>query len=240
MAVLERINAGGTTVLMATHEAGIVDQMQRRVIELASGEIVRDERQGGYKTTAIPIQQTASGQHAGSHQPTDAPREQVQIAAFATGSPANASAEATLAAMPSPAEPVPAEPVSAQQVRAEPVPAQQVPVQAARPAREQPPAVAARFAPPAQLAQPAARAPEPTAPTAEPVPTTAADSGMPIAAVEPTEPAPAAPVPAMARPVVPAAQHDVTEQLTLAEKLGLRAPGERPDQTGEQNVGPTR
>ena len=29
---------------MATHEAGIVDQMQRRVIELSAGEIVRDER----------------------------------------------------------------------------------------------------------------------------------------------------------------------------------------------------
>ncbi len=48
MALLERINAGGTTVLMATHEAGIVDQMRRRVIELVQGEIVRDERHGGY------------------------------------------------------------------------------------------------------------------------------------------------------------------------------------------------
>ena len=54
MSLLERINAGGTTILMATHEAGIVDQMQRRVIELASGQIVRDERQGGYgRTSAI-------------------------------------------------------------------------------------------------------------------------------------------------------------------------------------------
>ena len=48
MAVLERINAGGTTVLMATHEAAIVDQMKRRVIELVNGQIVRDERHGGY------------------------------------------------------------------------------------------------------------------------------------------------------------------------------------------------
>ena len=44
----------------------------------------------------------------------------------------------------------------------------------------------------------------------------------------------------MTRPVLPVAQHDVPEQLTLAEKLGLRAPGEKPDHTGEQNVGPTR
>ncbi|WP_127793798.1 cell division ATP-binding protein FtsE [Agromyces sp. LHK192] len=48
MTLLERINAGGTTVVMATHEAGIVDQMQRRVIELSSGVIVRDERDAGY------------------------------------------------------------------------------------------------------------------------------------------------------------------------------------------------
>jgi len=43
----------------------------------------------------------------------------------------------------------------------------------------------------------------------------------------------------MARPMAPT-QDDVLDQLTLAERLGLRAPGEKPDQTGEQNVGPTR
>jgi len=43
-------------VLMATHDAGIVDQMKRRVIELISGQIVRDERQGGYQTQAVPVQ----------------------------------------------------------------------------------------------------------------------------------------------------------------------------------------
>jgi cell division transport system ATP-binding protein len=57
MTLLERINLGGTTVIMATHDAGIVDQMKRRVIELISGQIVRDERQGGYQTQAIPLQQ---------------------------------------------------------------------------------------------------------------------------------------------------------------------------------------
>lgn len=56
MTLLERISASGTTVIMATHDAGIVDQMQRRVIELVSGQIVRDEREGGYQTQAIPIQ----------------------------------------------------------------------------------------------------------------------------------------------------------------------------------------
>jgi cell division transport system ATP-binding protein len=52
MQLLARINAGGTTVLMATHEAGFVDQMQRRVIELREGEMVRDERHGGYGDTS--------------------------------------------------------------------------------------------------------------------------------------------------------------------------------------------
>jgi len=54
MALLERINLGGTTVIMATHEAGIVDRMQRRVVELMTGHIVRDERVGGYVTQAVP------------------------------------------------------------------------------------------------------------------------------------------------------------------------------------------
>jgi cell division transport system ATP-binding protein len=57
MALLERINTNGTTVIMATHEAGIVDQMKRRVIELVSGRVVRDERHGGYQTQALPVQQ---------------------------------------------------------------------------------------------------------------------------------------------------------------------------------------
>ncbi len=55
MRLLARINAGGTTVVMATHEAGFVDQMQRRVIELRGGEMVRDERHGGYgDTSSLP------------------------------------------------------------------------------------------------------------------------------------------------------------------------------------------
>ncbi|MEO6877846.1 MAG: cell division ATP-binding protein FtsE [Gemmatimonadaceae bacterium] len=59
MTLLERISIGGTTVLMATHDAGIVDKMKRRVIELVSGQIVRDERQGGYQTQAMPVQRQA-------------------------------------------------------------------------------------------------------------------------------------------------------------------------------------
>jgi cell division transport system ATP-binding protein len=48
MSLLERINQTGTTVLMATHDHGIVDQMRKRVVELDHGRVVRDEAQGAY------------------------------------------------------------------------------------------------------------------------------------------------------------------------------------------------
>ncbi len=48
MKLLDRINRTGTTVLMATHDAGIVDQMRKRVIELESGKVVRDQARGVY------------------------------------------------------------------------------------------------------------------------------------------------------------------------------------------------
>ncbi|GAB48497.1 cell division ATP-binding protein FtsE [Mobilicoccus pelagius] len=46
--LLERINAGGTTVVMATHDDRIVDALRRRVVQLDAGRIVRDEATGGY------------------------------------------------------------------------------------------------------------------------------------------------------------------------------------------------
>lgn len=52
MQLLRAINASGTTVVMATHEATFVDIMQQRVIELSQGVIVRDEQSGGYGETA--------------------------------------------------------------------------------------------------------------------------------------------------------------------------------------------
>ncbi len=48
MKLLDRINRTGTTVVMATHDQGIVDQMRRRVIELEFGELVRDQDRGVY------------------------------------------------------------------------------------------------------------------------------------------------------------------------------------------------
>jgi cell division transport system ATP-binding protein len=49
MQLLYRINRTGTTVLVATHDAAMVNKMRRRVLELSRGRIVRDEATGLYQ-----------------------------------------------------------------------------------------------------------------------------------------------------------------------------------------------
>lgn len=53
MKLLGRINETGTTVLMATHDEYVVDQMQKRVIELDHGVVTRDEARGGYGSQVV-------------------------------------------------------------------------------------------------------------------------------------------------------------------------------------------
>ena len=48
MRLLDRINRTGTTIIMATHDNAIVDAMRRRVIELETGQLVRDQARGVY------------------------------------------------------------------------------------------------------------------------------------------------------------------------------------------------
>jgi cell division transport system ATP-binding protein len=48
MKLLDRINRTGTTVIMATHDAVIVDSMRRRVVELDNGKVIRDQSRGVY------------------------------------------------------------------------------------------------------------------------------------------------------------------------------------------------
>ncbi|MCU1408686.1 MAG: transporter ATP-binding protein [Microbacteriaceae bacterium] len=256
MALLERINAGGTTVVMATHEAGIVDQMQRRVIELVSGQIVRDERQGGY-TTSIPIQA----------EPTDA-REKATASLSAGSAMAQASTSTSTANAGQPAY----APTASQASSAPRASSGGQPLAAFyAPAAAPPPAAYAASALPTATAvsSEASVNSEESAPSetpgrgipAEPASVSAspatidADSGMPLTTPftsahpvaapqvmsdDPSDAALAESATPMTRPVLPVTHHDVPEQLTLAEKLGLRAPGERPDPAGEQNVGPTR
>lgn len=48
MDLLERINRTGTTVLVATHDREMVDNMRRRVIALDRGKLTRDQDRGVY------------------------------------------------------------------------------------------------------------------------------------------------------------------------------------------------
>ena len=273
MALLASINAGGTTVIMATHEAGIVDEMQRRVIELVNGEIIRDERQGGYATAAIPTVSAATisaasiaGQVARPSSPEPAPPvgatppltfPSVPIERMPAAAPTAPAAAPPGYSAPAPVPAAMPEPVGAAAPVVDPAAPAPAPAFASPVAAVVPDAAPVSPAPVAAApvkAGPVAAAPEPVAgiPGAgeparaepaiepasapEPAPTPAVTP-----AVTPFAPPVAAPaVPPMTRPVIAASQHDEPDQLTLAEKLGLRAPGETPDQTGEQNVGPTR
>lgn len=48
MQILDDINKLGTTIIMATHAKEIVDSMQKRVVAIEGGRIVRDEERGAY------------------------------------------------------------------------------------------------------------------------------------------------------------------------------------------------
>ncbi|QOR33815.1 cell division ATP-binding protein FtsE [Clostridium sp. 'deep sea'] len=50
MSLFSRINNAGTTVVMATHDKDIVNKMQRRVIMINKGRLVRDDARGGYSS----------------------------------------------------------------------------------------------------------------------------------------------------------------------------------------------
>jgi cell division transport system ATP-binding protein len=180
MQVLQRINAGGTTVIMATHDNAIVDQMQRRVIELVQGEVVRDELEGGYGMTA-EIALRDSGMTA-----------EIGIPGLVRGSRGPGASSPTFS----------------------------TPVVAPQGATATPQTTPTTASQPASAASAQSQAAEQSQPTRnEPA--------------ERAEPAASAPLSAQPREVDP-----VTDQLGLAEKLGLRAPGERIDPQ-DQNVGPT-
>lgn len=53
MEIFENINKMGTTIIMATHAKEIVDAMEKRVIEIEDGKIVRDEVGGRYHVQPV-------------------------------------------------------------------------------------------------------------------------------------------------------------------------------------------
>ncbi|HXH34987.1 MAG TPA: ATP-binding cassette domain-containing protein, partial [Plantibacter sp.] len=241
MQLLERINASGTTVVMATHEAGFVDQMQRRVIELQDGRIVRDERHGGYGTTAaIPGLVRGSSSTAAS--------TPIRADAEPTTSTIAATAVAATAATPV----VPSEPAVAPTVTREPVRPDTTPVVVETPtpaAPEPTPVATAPVEAPVsvpEVAQPESVQPEPASqPEAAPVVEAAATDEA--AALPPAAPAPeVAPPQRLSNatgPIGLPARNEIdpieVEHLSLAERLGLRAAARGPEDD-EQNVGPTK
>lgn len=46
--ILKKINDLGTTVIMTTHNKGVIDELGRRVITMDEGRIVRDDQEGKY------------------------------------------------------------------------------------------------------------------------------------------------------------------------------------------------
>ncbi len=49
MMLLQEVNKTGTTVVVVTHNNDIVDIMQKRVVTLENGSLIRDEKKGGYE-----------------------------------------------------------------------------------------------------------------------------------------------------------------------------------------------
>jgi len=49
MQLLSKINSRKTTVIVATHNKGIVDDIRKRVVALDKGQIIRDEQLGAYE-----------------------------------------------------------------------------------------------------------------------------------------------------------------------------------------------
>jgi cell division transport system ATP-binding protein len=196
MQLLARINAGGTTVVMATHEAGFVDQMQRRVIELSNGEMVRDERHGGYgDTSSLPNLAPEPARGAAAVAALTAVLE-LHREIVESGTVDSASVDAAMAAAAASAERDDSEATDA--------------------AREDEPAAPAPVALLASAESEAAREAE------SPDDTQASESGEPLAV--PRAPKPADHTPARPRtgpiPVVEELELDVAE-LGLADRLGL-------------------
>lgn len=230
MQLLRAINASGTTVVMATHEATFVDIMQQRVVELSQGVVVRDEVGGGYgETASIPV--------------ADLSEEGVQVlrtteavvrAALAPeeGGEADADAEASEAAVirastgggEPPAAPVPGAPVAS----GDPAPADRAPQ---APAGARP--ITLPQAPPAQTPPPAQQQREASV-YEEPHPFGDEDGEIDDDTVRAGGPQ-ARRIPGFLDPGRPMDPVRMSETGSLAEHLGLR-----PKDDDETDVGPVR
>jgi cell division transport system ATP-binding protein len=46
--ILKKINDLGTTIVLTTHNKGVIDSLKKRVITMENGKIIRDDREGKY------------------------------------------------------------------------------------------------------------------------------------------------------------------------------------------------
>ena len=227
MTLLERINASGTTVVMATHEAGIVDQMQRRVIELSAGDIVRDERSAGYGaalgdaddvfTADAEIDadvEPAAGIAAAAVAQGDAAADEASVPT-ATAAAAAAVPVATAESKAKPARTKPAKTPGAAPKVGKKVMDEKQPLYVEPEERDEVTDAAAAI----------------TAAATGVIPRLPAEGDAGEAGTEDEADDGAA---------APKAGAGASDQLTLAERLGLRAPGGPREGDDEQEVGPTR
>ncbi|MCR5528909.1 MAG: cell division ATP-binding protein FtsE [Saccharofermentans sp.] len=61
MAILQEINRSGSTVVVCTHDSNLVDRMKKRVIEIDSGLIARDEEDSKYEHVQKPVEKDFEG-----------------------------------------------------------------------------------------------------------------------------------------------------------------------------------
>jgi cell division transport system ATP-binding protein len=240
MQLLERINANGTTVVMATHEAAIVDKMQRRVIELVEGAIVRDETHGGYGNTAV-IPELGPRKERGA----DAERAKRAVEEAAREAPSTQSVvtqrRTETGEVVAPTREAAAVPAAAHSDRNETGaidrlrdsgPLETAAVVEAEPARTAPSGDATDGTPPW-----ATRSGDAADSDGALVEKTHEDDGSrPAEPAQPlTQSQPIIGLPLISGPL----PDDTQEHLSLAERLGLRA-GKPRDEDTEQNVGPTK
>ncbi|SFR74895.1 cell division transport system ATP-binding protein [Agromyces sp. CF514] len=238
MTLLERINAGGTTVVMATHEAGIVNEMRRRVIELSAGDIVRDERSAGYGAvqgtlpvdddTAAAAAAVAAAEAASAalvHEQREREAAAADAAPAAKSKRAGRSKKRAAAEQPEPIVPAPETPPTVTAAAPKVTPEM---MQQSQPLYVEPEATDEVTDAAAEITAAATASIE--------IPR-GSTGGEPEASGDGGEPGDDAASGTTAATDAPA---DVKQHLTLAERLGLRAPGGPREGDDDQEVGPTR
>lgn len=54
LSLIQKINANGATVIIATHNQHLVDRLNKRVVVLDEGKMMADEEESGYRFTEVP------------------------------------------------------------------------------------------------------------------------------------------------------------------------------------------